>query len=223
MKNDGRFIVIEGIDGAGTSTQVKLLVEEFAGRGFRIKSTFEPTGGPVGLLIRDILEKRIVPLRDVYKDEHGERDTLALLFTSDRMDHIYREIIPAINNGESVVSDRYYHSTCAYQMRDEEHLKWIVNMNSKAIVPDLTIFLDLEPEESIKRIQSREQKEDDFSADEGKDLYETLDQLKRIRASYMRVLDFLHSKGENIMVFDGSSGIEDVHNCICSEVTKLFK
>jgi dTMP kinase len=157
MTKRGLFIVIEGIDGAGTTTQSGMLCKNLEERGIGSFLTREPSAVPVGRLIRDFLEKRITPPREVYGDEFAERDVLSLLFTADRMDHLYREVLPKINTGAHVVSDRYMHSTCAYQMKDSGHLDWILDLHKYALVPDLTIYIDLPPEDALARIRRRQE------------------------------------------------------------------
>ncbi len=215
----GLFIVIEGIDGAGTTTQTELLCGTIE-RKFNIEciKTREPSDGPVGRLIRDILEKRIPPPRDAYGDELAERDTLSLLFTADRMDHLQRDVIPAMRDGKTVVSDRYMHSTCAYQMKDARHLEWILNLHTYTLVPDLTIFIDLPVSDALGRIRGRAGETDPEKAD----LFETKEQLDRISAGYKATIDKLKSRGDRIAVIDGRPGADEVHASIMNEVVSLY-
>src|SRR5688572_29817595 len=102
----GRLIVIEGIDASGSTTHGKLLMKALKLRGHDVLLTCEPTSGPVGSLIRQVLQKRVHVMA-----EHGPRtfswSTMALLFAADRIDHLESEIIPALRAGTWVVSDRY--------------------------------------------------------------------------------------------------------------------
>ena len=108
----GKLIVLEGIDGSGTTTQARLLCEWLAGRGVAVHLTREPSDGPVGRLIREILHGAHAPVAG---------DTMALLFAADRVDHLSREVLPALDRGTHVVTDRYYHSSLAYQAIDEAY------------------------------------------------------------------------------------------------------
>ncbi len=208
----GKFIVVEGIDGAGTTTQSALLRDALERAGAECSLTREPTGGPIGNLIRNFLEKKIDPLRDVYCDEKAERDVLSLLFTADRLDHLQREIEPALAIGRHVVSDRYYHSTFAYQMKSSAHLKWLVEMNSAARTPDLTFFIDLPPAAALERMESRGRK----------DLFETSEQLRRIRAAYKLAIRELSERGHRIVVINGRRSIDEIHSEMIAETSRVI-
>jgi dTMP kinase len=222
MTKRGIFIVIEGIDGSGTTTQCALLAHSLEARGIACRATREPSDGPIGRLIRGFLEKRETPLREIYGDELAERDTLALLFTADRMDHLHRVVIPQLNSGAAVVSDRYMHSTCAYQMKDRAHLDWIVALHKHALVPDLTVFIDLPPDTALERIAKRERSL--FASDEEikRELFETREQLERIRASYLEIIGVLEARGDRIATVDGRPATEQIHAAIMNELSCLL-
>ncbi len=148
----GKFIVLEGIDGSGTTTQSELLVSALRQDGIKASRTREPSDGPVGLLIRQVLTGKIVLPRganeSVEMDSRSGWSTMALLFAADRMDHVGREIEPALARGEWVISDRYVGSSLAYQSLTApgevvEALGWIANLNRFAAKPDLTVVLDV--------------------------------------------------------------------------------
>jgi dTMP kinase len=215
----GYFIVIEGMDGAGTTTQAELLCRAIRGvYGAECVQTREPSDGPVGLLIRDILEKHIPPPRDAYGDELAERDTLSLLFTADRMDHLNRVVIPAVRDGKHVVSDRYMHSTCAYQMKGAEHLEWILKLHENALIPDLTIFFDVPVDDALVRIRGRAGKPHAAESE----LFETREQLERISAGYHTTLARLKSRGDRIATLDGRPSPAEVHASAMNEIQLLF-
>ncbi len=221
MKKRGYFIVIEGIDGAGTTTQSYLLYRRLCERDGEETCilTREPSDGPIGFLIRDILEKRISPLREVYGDEFAERDVLTLLFVADRMDHIHRKIAPHIRDGSHIISDRYFHSTCAYQMKSEEHLEWIIGLHKFALIPDLTIFIDLPPDKALERICRRA---GDFASDTKPELFETSEQLVRISAAYKETIKKLRPLGHRIATVDGTPDADCVHAAIMKEIDLVF-
>jgi dTMP kinase len=221
MANRGLFIVIEGIDGAGTTTQAGLLCKRMRECCFECALTREPTDGPIGRLIRDFLEKRITPPREVYGDEFAERDVLSLLFTADRMDHLYREVLPKLNTGAHVVSDRYMHSTCAYQMKDAAHLEWILDLHKYSLIPDLTVYIDLSPEDALGRIRRRANP-DGVAPDAGEtDLFETLEQLTRIRDAYETINTCLTARGDRIVTVDGRPAADEIHAAIVREIESL--
>src|SRR5215472_4321878 len=107
----GRFVVIEGIDGAGTTTQVGRLVDRLRKSEIDARGTREPSDGPVGTLIRQVLAGRVV----VPGGRAPGWATMALLFAADRVDHVEAEIEPALAKGSVIVSDRYDASSLAYQ------------------------------------------------------------------------------------------------------------
>jgi dTMP kinase len=153
----GLFIVIEGVDGAGTTTQVAQLGAALRGR-LAVRETREPTVGPVGVLLRLALTGRLVTPGPSGAQAPGWK-TLALMFAADRLDHIEVEIAPLLDEGVCVVSDRYYHSSVAYQSRsagaDPDAIAWIRSINSYALRPDLTIVLDVSAQVAAQRRRQR--------------------------------------------------------------------
>ncbi len=160
------FFVLEGIDGAGTTTQTARLAEALRERDIQVHTTREPSDGPVGMLLRQILTGRVVtpgaagPLRAA---------KLALLFAADRMDHLEVEVLPRLRAGECVVSDRYDHSTVAYQSvsgRDPGSVPWLRELNRFARRPDLTIVLDVSAEVARARRLARSSARELFDDDD---------------------------------------------------------
>ena len=143
--NGPRFIVLEGIDGSGTTTQATLLAENLRLRGHRVRTTFEPSSGRVGTQIRELLAVRSDPV---------SATSLALLFAADRIDHNQRVILPAIRAGEIVISDRYLMSSLAYQGLTQP-VEWLQQINAKARLPDLTLLLQISPLVGLRRVAQR--------------------------------------------------------------------
>ncbi len=156
----GSFIVIEGIDGAGTTTQTQLLGAWFRRKGMPVHLTREPTQGPIGALIRQALTHRLV-LPGMGGPRAPSWSTMALLFAADRLDHLDAEIIPNLRDGISVVSDRYDLSSLAYQSATSTEddvaavIQWVRTCNAQALRPDLTLVVDVEPEVAAKRRTAR--------------------------------------------------------------------
>lgn len=150
----GRFIVLEGIDGAGTTTHSKRLYKALRQRELGVEHTCEPTSGPIGGLIRQVLQRRLL-----VSDSTGLRpfawSTMALLFAADRLDHLDSVIVPALRAGKIVISDRYDLSSLIYQSATspagEGVLPWIRALNERALRPDLTLVLDVSVETAEKR------------------------------------------------------------------------
>ncbi|HEY0138850.1 MAG TPA: dTMP kinase [Nannocystis sp.] len=141
----GCFIVLEGIDGSGTTLQTRALADRLRERGREVLETREPTSGAIGALIRERLSVRAAAL---------DPAALALLFAADRLDHLTREVIPAVAAGKVVISDRYLLSSLAYQSLDCDPA-WIREINARAARPDLTLVLEVPAEVAFDRVQRR--------------------------------------------------------------------
>jgi dTMP kinase len=154
MTPRGRFIVLEGIDGSGTTTQSKRLAEELERRGAPALWTCEPTAGPVGKLIRQALQRRLTA-EDGATPRSLSWSALALLFAADRIDHVDAVVEPALAQGRTVIRDRYVLSSLAYQSvtspEGEAAVPWIRALNARAIRPDLTIVLDVPEDVAAER------------------------------------------------------------------------
>lgn len=152
-----RFIVLEGIDGSGTTTQLNCLAERLRADGRTVVTTSEPTSGPVGRLLRQILEGKIEG------GSEGARGfdwtTLALLFAADRTSHAQSVIQPSLQLGYTVVCDRYDLSSRIYQSvtapDPEVAVPWVCAINDQAPRPDLTLVLDVTPEMGEQRRDQR--------------------------------------------------------------------
>jgi len=140
-RQNGIFIAFEGIDGAGNTTHSRLATEWLKNMGFDVILTKEPSpDGRIGQLVRSYL-----------RDEYAHPAIDALLFAADRVEHVYKVVLPAIRSGKIVISDRYLESSIAYQSAQGLDVEWIKNINKFAIRPDLTIILDVEPEAALRR------------------------------------------------------------------------
>lgn len=135
----GFFIVLEGIDGAGKTTLAKMLIDEFKSRGMQAVYTYEPTDS---LIVRAV-KGEYAPYRDAFVD--------ALAFALDRLIHVKSLILPMLEKGVSVVSDRYFYSSVAYQSAMGAPYEWVMEVNKHAFKPDLAIYLDIPPELAITR------------------------------------------------------------------------
>ena len=147
MSHRAPFIVLEGPEGAGKSIQTGLLAEWLRQQGWRVRTTREPGGTPAGDAIRDILLQS--------DDLHLAPQTEALLMSAARAQHVQELIIPALNNGEIVISDRYVDSTYAYQGGGRElpidDLKAIQRFATDGVLPDIRLLLDLSVETGLAR------------------------------------------------------------------------
>jgi dTMP kinase len=152
------FIAVEGVDGCGSTTHSRLLSKTLKARGRETVLTCEPTNGPIGGLIRQILQRRLF-----VADASGPRgfawSTMALLFAADRLDHLDALVVPALRDGAVVVSDRYDLSSLAYQSatapEPQAVIPWIRELNSRAVRPDVTIVIDVPAEVAEDRRRGR--------------------------------------------------------------------
>ena len=198
-----RLIVIEGLDGAGTTTQVKRLVEHVRAKGGRAHATREPSDGPVGRLIREMLTGgHAIPGQKL------SQSTFGLLFAADRLDHLQREVEPKLAAGELVVSDRWYHSSLAYQGTGAER-DWIAMLNARARRPDLTIFLEVRPEVAAHRRAA---------AGRVQELFEDLRMQEEVAAGYKATIAELTAQGERIETIDGEASPDQVFAAIVALV-----
>ncbi|MDP7282059.1 MAG: dTMP kinase [Candidatus Undinarchaeales archaeon] len=141
----GLFIAIEGIDGCGKSEHAGFITDYLRRRGYKVFYTEEPSRGRIGRLIREYL-----------KDESSLSLADAFLFAADRAEHLEHEIGPAINEGKVVVCERYKYSSFAYQTAQGQDLKMLKDIHFFARDPDLTIYLDVTPEEGVNRCDKGE-------------------------------------------------------------------
>lgn len=197
MRRRGRFLVLEGLDGAGTTTQARLLAEVLRRAGRRVHLTSEPSGGPVGALVRQVLTRRVSGIRGRGFDP----EALALLFAADRLDHYRAEVEPRLAEGRDVVSDRYALSSLAYQSLTTGDPRWVGAVNARAPAPDLTIFLRVRPAVAWRRR---------FAESGGRELYEVPALQRRVARSYERCLGILRRRGESVAVVNGEGSVDQV-------------
>lgn len=207
------FIVIEGIDGSGVSTQAELLERKLRDSGREVYLTKEPTDGPAGAMIRLALAGRLIKQKDALALQSFEAHTLALLFAADRMDHLYNDIIPKLDIGVIVISDRYYLSSYAYQGIDINNIEWLQAINSQCLRPDLTVFLDVDSAICYKRMQRRRWHVE---------LFEEQQKLEEVRRGYLKAIEYLAKQRENIVVVNDNQPINAVQRDILRAVRKVL-
>lgn len=203
----GRFVVLEGLDGAGTTTQARLLCEALRAAKRRVHVTAEPSGGPAGALVRQILTRRVSG-----PDGGVDPGALALLFAADRLDHVAAEIAPKLRAGYDVISDRFTLSSLAYQGVTTGDMDWIERLNSRAAVPDVTIFLRVRADVAFGRRQA---------ATVDREIFEVGPFQRKVAASYDRGIVRLRAQGQKIVEVDGEASVEAVAAAVRAEVEKL--
>jgi dTMP kinase len=208
MRRRGRFVVLEGLDGAGTTTQAGLLGERLRAAGRRVHVTAEPSGGPVGALLRQILTRRTVGRGG----EGVDAEAVALLFAADRLDHLAAEILPRLAEGVDVVSDRFTLSSLAYQAVTTGDPGWVAALNRKAVAPDLTVFLRVRSSVALARRRA---------ASLAPELYEADAFQARVALGYRRAIVRLRAAGQRVEVLDGERPPAEVAQVVYSLVARL--
>jgi dTMP kinase len=212
-----KFVVLEGIDGSGTTTQAQLLAATLREQGIDCVQTREPTGGPVGVLLRQALARKLLDAEQRPVEGLDFR-SMALLFAADRCDHNQRLIEPALERGAWVISDRYVLSSLIYQsvtapthVRDvRDPLPWLVEINSAVRIPDLTVVVDLDAAEAAIRRAARGGERELYEADE------LQRQLARAYASAEKYI-----AGQPVRHVDGRGSISQVQERIWHELRSL--
>jgi dTMP kinase len=206
-RDGARFVVLEGLDGAGTTTQARLLGERLRAEGRPVHVTAEPSGGPVGTLVRQVLTRRIVGGPAGF-----DPSALALLFAADRLDHHAVEIAPKLADGIDVVSDRYTLSSLAYQGVSPDDLPWVEAVNGRAPAPHLTVFLRVRPEVALRRRRA---------ASHDRELFEVAAFQRRVGRSYARGIARLRALGQLVVELDGEASEEEVAGAVWAAVGRL--
>ncbi len=194
MRGKGKFVSIEGQDGCGKTTHARLLARWLRSEGFEVVLTDEPTNGVFGKLVKKVLRGQLkLPMT-----------AEALLFAADRVQHVRDLILPSVNAGKIVVSERYVYSSMAYQSARGLPVRWIKRINRYAPKPDLTILIDVPTEVSSARIGSR--RLDEFERDLGLQ--------ERVRRAYLRI-----ARCEGLKVVNGARSRGEVQ----AEIRELVR
>lgn len=188
MTKKGFFICIEGLDGSGKTTHTHRLVRNLQKREFDSVYTTEPSEGEIGKFIRaSVLQGR----------QRVPRVVEGVLFAADRVEHLEKDVKPALREGKIVVSDRCVYSSLAYQGAAGLDLEWIEEINRFALPPDLALYIDVPPEVVVKRIRRK------------KSVMERLETQRRVKQVYMKFVD----KGKLISI-DGDRKKSEVEQNI---------
>jgi dTMP kinase len=202
-----KFIVLEGIDGAGKSTAIQGIKQWMAAHQIMAHFTFEPTSSPIGSLIRNVFSGRI----------QMDEKTIAALFLSDRLDHIQNKkdgMLMHLSSGKSVVSDRYYLSSYAYHV-PYVPLDWVIDANlvcAELMKPDLTFYLDISLETSLHRLQKGRQ---------SLEIFETRERIQQVKNNYEAAIEKLGDT-ENIKRLDAEQNPDDLIQDIGIHLKELF-
>jgi dTMP kinase len=174
MTKRGVFIVIEGLDGSGKTTQANILAKKLS-ENYKVLCTAEPSEGKIGAFIREGC---------LYEEKRLPTEAEALIFAADRIEHMQNEIQPALAEDKIVICDRYIYSSLAYQGSTGLSLDWIKTINARALEPDFSIFIDVPAERVLERLQRK------------KSVMETLETQQKVREIYLKFVE----KGDLILI-----------------------
>lgn len=199
----GTFIAFEGIDGSGKSTQVELLMERLKKNEVSCYATMEPTDSPIGLLIRQIMTGQM----------RADSKVIAALFVADRLDHLLNEvngIAAKVKEGITVITDRYYFSSYAYQSVDMP-MDWIIMANEQSshiLRPTVNVFIDTDPDVAMDRIKrNRFQRE----------LFEKRSRLIQVREKYLEAFE-KQKNVEQVIFVDGNRSQQEIAEDIWDKI-----
>ncbi len=200
----GKFIVFDGLDGSGMSTQAQKLVEFLNKKEQKLKFghtgaylTKEPTSSLIGGLIKSQLTH----------EWKSSPECLQLLFSADRAHHLEKEVIPLLEKGVIVISDRYFFSTLAYGLLEIKDFNWLLNLQKRFLMPDITFFLKVSPKICIERIRKER-----F----GVTLFEKEEVLKKVWKNYERI----SKKFKNVYIINGERSVDKIFKDIKKIVEK---
>ncbi len=205
MKN--LFVALEGIDGSGKSTQAKLLAQKLTEAGHNVYTTFEPTDGMIGAVLRNILKGNI-------KADHR---TIAGLFLADRLDHLLNEetgLVKKMQEGYTIITDRYYFSSYAYHGTHMD-MDWVIAANkmcAEILKPDVSLFIDVTPTTAMQRINTNRS---------STELFENRDSLEAIREKYFEAFTKLKHE-ESLFITNGDRAQDEVANELWIKVSSLL-
>lgn len=207
----GKLITLEGIDGSGKSTQLRMLASELRLQEFDILTTMEPGGTPLGRRLRAAFletEEAVTPIAEL------------LLFSADRAQHVNFLIKPAIAEGKIVISDRYADATFAYQGAGrgfpEKLVKQVIEIATGGLKPDLTLFFDLPVEKALQRTRSaREETRTNNRMDS-----ETSDFYNRVRQAYLQIAE---REPKRFRIIDASISVSEIHSKVLEIVMEFLE
>ena len=192
----GAFIVLEGGDGSGKTTQARALYSALRHEGYKVHLTAEPSRSTAGRLIQ----------RKILHGKKTSPEVEALLFAADRFLHLESEILPALADGKIVVCDRYMYASFAYQGAQGVDSHWLREINRFAVKTDLALYLDVPAETGMSRIKRK------------KSVLEKPELQGRVRDEYLRLVQ----AGELTLV-DGTQPIRKVGENILDLVTRRLR
>ncbi|OGG42103.1 dTMP kinase [Candidatus Jorgensenbacteria bacterium RIFCSPLOWO2_01_FULL_45_25b] len=199
-KHNASFFVFEGIDGSGKTTQANMLAEYLRQKGVEVLLTKEPTKEtPESEKIRKVLRKELMI----------STKELQILFAEDRRAHLKNSVIPALESGKTVISDRYVFSSLAYGLQECEK-QFLIQINENFILPTKTFMIDVSPAWGMEKMEKRGEK---------KEFFEEKEKLEKIRKEY----NLLAKEFESIEIINGERPIQEIHQEIINILNKYIR
>ncbi len=203
------FIVLEGIDNAGKTTQAELLKTHLINQGNLVIISSEPTDGIIGKLIREGMQSKIFAIKDQAKFD----EQMAYLFAADRHYHLYNDVDGVYKlvqqDNYHVIATRYYFSSLAYNCNNQEEFDFVSRLNQRFPNPDLVIYIDIPLDIALSRLKNAAYKE----------VYETQEKLNKVRENYHKIFQ---SYDGTILRLDGTNTIENIQKKIITYLEKHF-
>ncbi len=203
------FIVLEGIDKAGKTTQAELLKGYLINQGYSAIISSEPTEGVIGQLIRKAMQNQVFVMKNKAKFD----EQMAYLFAADRHYHLYNEVdgvYKLIQQDHShVIATRYYFSSLAYNTNNQEEFNFVYGLNKRFPNPDLVVYLDISLDTALSRLENALYKE----------VYETQEKLQQVKDNYQQIFQAYNGQ---ILTIDGKEKIEEIHKTITDYLEKKF-
>ncbi|MCK4550795.1 MAG: dTMP kinase, partial [Candidatus Aenigmarchaeota archaeon] len=194
-KKLAKYIVLEGMDGSGKTTQAEILVKFLKENGFKVLLVTEPSKNPIGKLISEKL------LKGGFSSE-----VISLAFAADRMLHFEETIKPALREYDFIISDRNFYSSLVYQPLYGSRYDWIKELNRYAVKPDLAFIIDVPIDVFMERRGETEV------------IFEKEDFQKKVRQGY---LDLPNKLNDDFVIIDGARAVDEIHLDIRSVVLRL--
>ena len=198
------FIAVEGIDGSGKSTTIREIKRYLESKGEAVYLTSEPTTLATGKIVRNFLS-------ETNSDTPLIHEMLALAFATDRINHLREEIWPALRKKQTVITDRYFFSSVAYQSLNVSY-EWVKGINRFATLPDVLVFIDVSVDKAVERLTR-------FRT--STEIYEKRELLQQIDKNYREVIKEFEDKLK-VVYLDGNLDIDKIYSDVEEKFASLF-
>ena len=198
------FIAVEGIDGSGKTTTIREIKRYLESKGHAVYLTSEPTTLATGKIVRNFLS-------ETNSDTPLIHEMLALAFAADRINHLREEIWPALKKKQTVITDRYFFSSIAYQSLNVSY-EWVKGINRFATLPDVLVFIDVKVDKAVERLTKFRN---------STEIYEKRELLQQIDRNYREVIKEFEDKLK-VIYLDGNLETGEIYGDIEKKFGQLF-